>query len=154
MKKCSNCLKILDFNEFNKNVNTKDGFRYICRLCQINIYYRDNLEHCKKIKAIWQQKNKEKISKKAALYKKENPGKIRANKAKYRAAKLLRTPKWLTKKHFDEMRKIYDFCPSGQVVDHIVPLRGVNVSGLHVPWNLQYLTNSENCSKKNSFKSQ
>jgi len=61
-----------------------------------------------------------------------------------------RTPPWVSKK---ALLEVYSKCPPGMEVDHIIPLKGVidgrKVSGLHVPWNLQYLTPAENRKKKN-----
>lgn len=97
---------------------------------------------------------------KLALYKKEyrklNPGKINAKVAQRKAAKLQQTPKWLTKTQLNEIEAFYILAKELQWlseellhVDHIVPLQGKNVSGLHVPWNLQILPASLNISKGN-----
>lgn len=43
-----------------------------------------------------------------------------------------------------ETRTFYDACPPGMEVDHIHPIKHPNFCGLHVPWNLQYLTGTEN----------
>lgn len=59
-----------------------------------------------------------------------------------------RTPAW---SELLEIASFYDNCPSNYHVDHIIPLRGTNVSGLHVLSNLQYLTAKENMSKGNKY---
>ena len=49
------------------------------------------------------------------------------------------------------IKEFYDNCPKGMEVDHIIPLNGKRVSGLHTICNLQYLTPSANRSKSNKF---
>lgn len=68
--------------------------------------------------------------------------------AKRRAGKLQRTPKWADTNRTAE---IYRLCPDGYEVDHIIPLQGKLVSGLHVPDNLQYLSVNANRAKHNNF---
>ena len=57
-------------------------------------------------------------------------------------------PKWAD---MAKIREIYANKPEGYHVDHIIPLRGKLVSGLHVENNLQYLTAEENMRKHNTF---
>ena len=66
------------------------------------------------------------------------------------------TPPWLTRKQKSEIRQLYQIAitmtqTTGEqyVVDHIVPLRGEEVCGLHVPWNLRVITQEENLKKSN-----
>lgn len=57
-------------------------------------------------------------------------------------------PKWAD---MDKIREIYVNRPEGCHVDHIIPLRGKLVSGLHVENNLQYLPIAENMKKHNTY---
>ncbi len=71
-----------------------------------------------------------------------------ARQSTYRCKKLQRTPKW---SETEKIAEFYKHCPNGWAVDHIIPLQGELVSGLHVLNNLQYLTKEENSKKHNKF---
>ena len=57
-------------------------------------------------------------------------------------------PSW---EDLDKIKAIYLACPIGYHVDHIIPLKGLKASGLHVENNLQYLLPKENLSKRNLY---
>lgn len=59
-----------------------------------------------------------------------------------------RTPPWAD---LLEISRIYSMCPEGYHVDHVIPLRGKLVSGLHVLENLQYLKIEDNLQKSNKY---
>lgn len=118
---CSNCLKTKNIKSFSKNSTNKNGYNFWCKLC---------------------------LKKANQDYTKRHPNKNRNNTANYNARKLKRTPIWAD---LIKIAEIYKNCPKGYHVDHIVPLNGKTVSGLHVHYNLQYLTASENTRKKNRF---
>lgn len=114
----------------------------------------------------WTEANRERSNEIKRNYAKRHPKRVAASKRKwsqanrkselakcrrYQADKLKRTPAWLTEEQIEEMRLFYINCPEGYEVDHIVPLRGKQISGLHVPANLQYLKISENRKKSNNF---
>lgn len=88
----------------------------------------------------------------SAAWRDENRGLVNAKAATYRAARMNQTPKWLSEEQKQIIRAIYDQCPKGYEVDHIIPLQHSDVRGLHVPWNLQYLPMSANRSKGNRIK--
>lgn len=116
-----------------------------------NEYYYKNIDSIKEKSQTYRNNNKEYQKNYNKKYAKENVGKLRNNKKKYKLAKKQACPKWLNKDQINEIELIYNNCPNGFNVDHIIPLRGKNVSGLHVPWNLQYLTNKDNRKKSNKF---
>lgn len=60
----------------------------------------------------------------------------------------LRVPKWAD---LEAIKQFYKNCPDGMTVDHIIPLLGKTVSGMHVLSNLQYLPFVDNVKKGNKF---
>jgi hypothetical protein len=87
-------------------------------------------------------------------YRENNLGKANARQAKRRASKLQATPTWLTKNQINEISEFYLMAkelekvfPWKQEVDHIEPLQGKDICGLHAPWNLQIIPMVINRSK-------
>lgn len=88
-------------------------------------------------------------------YKRKNAGRV-IEQTTYRKRHIrMATPRWVSR---DEIRAFYDSAAAlsngtgiKHHVDHIVPLRGKLVSGLHVPWNLRVIPAAENMSKRNSL---
>jgi hypothetical protein len=104
----------------------------------------------------WRLANPEKQKKYSQDWLKNNQHKNAMKKRTRDASKMQRTPSWLNAGHKFEIESIYKYCAALRSmnlkyeVDHIVPLQGKTVSGLHVPWNLQVITEQENRSKRNS----
>ena len=91
-------------------------------------------------------------------YKDRNVDVVRADTSVRKRRHREATPKWLTKEERLQMRELYVqarklTAVTGEryVVDHIVPLRGESVCGLHVPWNLRVITQDENLKKSNKL---
>lgn len=100
----------------------------------------------------WQINNPEKVRAHVRKWQAENKEKHHANsKNSWIRRYALIGGQTLSKIYSKEINSIYLNCPKGFEVDHIVPLRGKDVNGLHVPWNLQYLPALENRVKGNSY---
>ena len=102
--------------------------------------------------------NKQLVLEKKKKYKKHHQPRYAALNLIRELKKNQRTPKWLTDDQKNQIIEIYHqaslLTKQNDVqyhVDHIVPLCGKNVSGLHVPWNLQIITAKENLRKYNKL---
>jgi len=111
-------------------------------------YAIKNKEKVQKWKENYSKNNKDKIKKLKHIYYLNNKN-IYYNAYALRRARLLKaTPKFA---NLDKIKEIYKNCPKGYEVDHIIPLNNSIICGLHVEWNLQYLTVRENRQKGNKL---
>lgn len=139
-KKCLMCGEEKSVDFFSPNPKGRLGLHPWCILC-VRTYNRERYRGRPKLST----------ERQAAVTKFLSPG-LRHAQTEY--AKHRRTghaPPWTT---VDDTLGFYETItklPSRFVVDHIVPLCGENVCGLHVPWNLQLLTYGENLRKRKKY---
>jgi len=140
---------------FSKKTSNKgDGLNTYCKECETRRQkkkyaenYANDPEYRKRLKENtkrWRQGN--------------GRSNFRATAQNYRAKKSKASPPWLSDSQYDEIKVIHSKArklekKTGEKyhVDHIAPIGGENICGLHVPWNLEPLTAAANASKSNLY---
>lgn len=160
MKLCRRKLHLRPDNQTRctECIKTWDRLRYPKRSEQLKSYtklkYKKESEIIKNRVAKYRKNNPEKHLNCSLKWQKNNRDKANKNNAQYKLMKKEATPKWLTKDHLELIkmkhqlaRYLTEVTGIKWVTDHIIPIRGKNVRGLHVPWNIRVISHSENCSK-------
>ena len=147
---CLECRKLFLFKWRKKNPQKVKNHN--------QIQYTNHAEKLRERSRKYAQENAEYVRKRSREYQKNNLHIYAKSKAKRKAATLQRTPSWLTEDDLWMIGEAYELAALrtkmfGFVwhVDHKIPLQGKNVSGLHVPSNLQVIPASENIRKSNRY---
>ena len=121
-------------------------------------YRKANKEKVYAMQAEWSKRNPGKVKAMAKRNRQNNKAMRHANTVKRRLSKLNRTPAWLTVIDYERIQNEYKLAEILRKVtnqqwhvDHIIPLQGKIVSGLHVPSNLRVVVAKENITKSNKF---
>jgi len=153
-RQCSECAKKISKDWVNSNRQRYNETQ--------KKFYVKNKDKVTAQRAIWREANKaihlQRVKNSKNADKEKYAAYNRAYWSKRNAAKLQRTPTWLTENDYWMIKNIYKLAVLRSKttgikweVDHIVPLQGKMISGLHVPSNLQVIPAVENRIKNNKF---
>lgn len=138
---CRECMQSISQNWYSKNKDKMKLSRAM-RRDTINKRLRFNYKESPEKQIEWSRS-----------WRSTNPAKSNATRARRRSVKIKATPSWA---NMNDILYFYEKAALATEangilhhVDHIVPLQGKSVCGLHVAWNLQILTAKENISKGN-----
>ena len=162
---CRSCVSISSKSYRERN---KEKLRVRKKLWRLN-----NIEKERERKKKYLEENREKIYDYNREWRNSNKQKVYEYNLKHRKSNMVyysykqslryhqknrATPPWLTDDQKKQIMDIYNLRDECRIltgdeyhVDHIVPIKGENVCGLHVPWNLQILPSDINLSKSNRF---
>ncbi len=141
------------FKEVNKKSYVK---RKVLILAKQKEYRELNTEKIKVKNSTYYINNKDRISTNNRVWKQNNPDKVADMDARRRAAELKATPPWTTPEMKIDTLFFYTIRagmarPANWQVDHIHPLQGKYVRGLHIPSNLRLIQTLGNQKKNNKF---
>jgi hypothetical protein len=162
---CVECVKIAGVDRYKNNREAQ--------YASWRKWYEANKETHHTRSKRWQAANPEKVKEAAKLWVAANPEKVAAKTKRYRQAhpdqttawavasvarRSKRVPNWLTPDDKWMLKEAYSLAKLrtklfGFVweVDHVLPLRGSLVSGLHVPTNIQVIPKALNRAKRNVY---
>ena len=160
MKICCSCKQSLMSSCFTKHSHSADGLQSKCKACRKaydQARYAVNREEQIARSREWNLANPERTRASGRRADSKRMGKQTAKKTQYVEYIKRATPAWADLQEIAMFYEVSDVLSRGGVrfhVDHIVPIRGKNCSGLHVSENLRVVPAHENLKKGNRFISQ
>lgn len=149
-KTCSKCKEVKPICCFGRH--GRDGYRSRCKACvkqDKTAYYLKNPDK----RALHKCRTPEAARRNVAAWGQRYPEKVRAKRAIRRLAQRQACPPWADKQAianvYAEAVRLSSEMGIPFEVDHIIPIRGENVCGLHVHWNLRAIPAADNHRKGN-----
>lgn len=150
-KTCGKCFETHSIDFFNRDCTRADKKHPWCKTCTRDASKRTQAkkaEWYRQEKRRWKRENPEKVAEMGRAYRKADPDRAYRYSREYWLRRKQATPPWVDQAALDFIR---DMCPPGFEIDHIHPLKNKDFCGLNVPWNLQFLTRTENAKKSNKL---
>lgn len=145
-KVCGCCKEEKQVTEFSKDKRIPGKYRHNCMACE-----------AEKLRT-WRKSNPDRYYENHSRRAKIKRSEYNYYSAKRRGRILKATPAWVGQDEFEQLavKEAYSLAIAREKstgvkweVDHIIPLAGKKVSGLHVSWNLRVITKEENRAKRN-----
>jgi hypothetical protein len=158
MKTCTVCHAEKELTDFYRRFRAPDGHEAMCKECRLahnRRWLAKNKDRHSELTRSWYAQNREQHLANSKAYYEAN----KENYLEYFYARQERTkratPPWVDRKEirafYAEAQRLSAETGIQYDVDHIVPLKGKLVSGLHVPANLRVIPSSENKRKAAKF---
>jgi hypothetical protein len=158
LKTCTKCQGAKSLEDFYKRIRTPDGREAWCKVCRLELnrkWFEKNKERHSELTRSWYERNKDQHLANSSKWYAENRHRKLASVTAREKRCVLATPAWADKEAivamYEKAKRMTQETGIQHDVDHIVPLRGKLVSGLHTHDNLQVITSAENKRKAAKF---